>query len=183
MLPIFLSNKALNQESEQHTGCAGRTDDTGYVGAHGVHEQVVGGVGLLTLVVRDTGCHRHGRHTGITDERVDLLALGEEEVHELHEQYATGSSDNEGSDTYEQNLQGRGSEELACLGRGTYGETEQDGDAVDERTLGSLGKTASDTTYVQQVTEEEHTQEGQTARYDEGGEQQTNDGEDDLLCL
>ena len=43
--------ECLDQEAEQHTGSTCRTDDTRYVGAHGIHEQVVGGVGLLTLVV------------------------------------------------------------------------------------------------------------------------------------
>ena len=103
MLLLFyiVKREYLNQEAEQHTGGTSRTDDTSYVGAHGIHEQVVGGVGLLALVVRDAGGHGHGRHTGIADERVDLLALREEEVHELHEQHATGSSDDEGGDTYE----------------------------------------------------------------------------------
>ena len=41
----------LDQETEQHTGSTSRTDNTGYIGTHGIHEQVVGGVGLLTLVV------------------------------------------------------------------------------------------------------------------------------------
>ena len=47
----FLQNRFLDQEAEQHTGSTSRTDDTRYVGTHGIHEEVVGGVGLLALFV------------------------------------------------------------------------------------------------------------------------------------
>ena len=38
----------LQQEAQQDTGCYSRTDDTGHIGTHGVHQQVVAGVLLQT---------------------------------------------------------------------------------------------------------------------------------------
>lgn len=75
------------KEAEQHTGCNCRTDHTGHIRAHGVHQQVVGRIVFQTEVVGDTGRHGHGRYAGIADERVDLLFLGEHEIEQLDEQY------------------------------------------------------------------------------------------------
>ena len=48
-----------------------------------MHEQVVAGVSLQTLVVADAGCHRNSRYTCVTDQRVQPLALRQDEVEDL----------------------------------------------------------------------------------------------------
>ena len=52
------------QSIEQYTGGYGRTDNTGNIRAHSVHQQEVMGIRLLTDFVGDTRRHRHSRHTG-----------------------------------------------------------------------------------------------------------------------
>ena len=65
----------LAEESEEDTCCYGGTDDSGYVGSHGMHEEVVVGVGFQTFVLAAAGCHRFGTYSGITDEWVNLVVL------------------------------------------------------------------------------------------------------------
>lgn len=50
----------LGEEAEEDTGGHGGTDYTGNVRAHGVHEQVVGGVVFQAEVVGDAGRHGDG---------------------------------------------------------------------------------------------------------------------------
>ena len=44
-----------------------RTNNTGYVRAHGMHEQEVGRIGFLADNLGDTSCHRNGGNTGTAD--------------------------------------------------------------------------------------------------------------------
>ena len=81
---------------------------------------------LQTEVVGDTGSHRHSRHTGITNQRVDLLILRQEQVHDLHEAYTTHRSYEEGAGTDGEDIDGVQCQELTGLGRATYRQTEQD---------------------------------------------------------
>ena len=63
-------------EYAQQEACGdGGADDAGHVGAHGVHQQEVGGVGLLAFQVGHPGGHGHGGHTGGADEGVDLAPV------------------------------------------------------------------------------------------------------------
>ena len=45
---------------QQDTGGDGRTDNTGNVGPHGVHEEEVLGIIFKTDLIDDTGSHRNG---------------------------------------------------------------------------------------------------------------------------
>ena len=63
------------EDAQQETCSDGGADNASHVGAHGVHQQEVGRIGLLAFLIGYTGSHRNGRHTGGTDEGVDL-ALG-----------------------------------------------------------------------------------------------------------
>ena len=65
----------LAEHTEQEACRDGRADDTGHVGAHSMHQQEVGGVGLLAFLIGYTGSHRHGGNTGRADKGIDL-ALG-----------------------------------------------------------------------------------------------------------
>ena len=80
--------------SKEHTGGNCRPDDARHVGTHGVHEQEVGGVILLSLKLGDARRHRHGRHAGRTDERVDGTAA--DDIHELCGQQSATGGDREG---------------------------------------------------------------------------------------
>ena len=89
----------LAEETEQDTGGHGGADHAGDVGRHGVGQQVVGRIGFETHLFGYARGIRHGGHAGVADERVDLLALGQEQVHELREEHAEGGGDHEGRET------------------------------------------------------------------------------------
>ena len=92
---LSLKSSVLIQETQQDT-CGDRAaDDAGHVRTHGVHEQEVGAVVLLTFDQGDTRCIGYGRDTGVTDERVDLVVALEEEDEELHEEYTGSGGDDE----------------------------------------------------------------------------------------
>jgi hypothetical protein len=96
----------LSQEAEQDTCCYGRTDNTGNVGTHGVHEEEVAAVFLLAFLLRYAGCHRYGADTGRTDEGVNLGTFLEEQVHELGHEHTRGRTYTEGYDTYGKDTDG-----------------------------------------------------------------------------
>ena len=52
-----------------------------------MHEQEVVAVVFQSEVITDTCTHRHCRYTGITDERIKLLVLGQEEVSSANDPY------------------------------------------------------------------------------------------------
>ena len=81
---------------------------------------------LQTEVVGDAGSHRHSGYTGITDERVDLLILRQEQVHDLHEAHTTHRSYEEGTGTDGEDIDGVQGEKLTGLGGAAYRQTEQD---------------------------------------------------------
>ena len=81
---------------DQDTSGNGRADNTGNVGAHGVHEQVVAGVVLLADLLGNAGGHRHSGNTGGTNQRVDL-AVGDN-AHNLAQDNAASGADTEGTD-------------------------------------------------------------------------------------
>ena len=95
--------------------------------------------------------------------------LRQNQVEQFDEQHARCGGDDERQGTEAEDEDTVDCQELAGLGGGTYGDTEQDGDGVNQRATGSLGQAACHTRFFQQVTEEEHTQQGQTTRYQETG--------------
>ena len=68
------SRFSLSEETQQHAGGHCRSDHTRHIGPHGMHKQVVCRIIFESHVVGYAGCHRHRRHSGIADERIDLLA-------------------------------------------------------------------------------------------------------------
>ena len=135
----FASLHNLVQEAQQDT-CGDRAaDDAGHVGTHGVHEQEVGTVVLLTFDQGDTRCIGHGGDTGVTDERVDLVVALEEEVEELHEEHTGSGSNHEGEGTQHEDEHGGRSQEVGGLRGTTDGETDEDGHDIHQRTGGGVG--------------------------------------------
>ncbi len=72
------------KDSHEGTGCYSSTDNTCYVRPHCMHQKEVGRISLRTDFLGYSGCHRNGRYTGRTDQRVDL-ATGQL-AHQLTEQ-------------------------------------------------------------------------------------------------
>ena len=78
----------LCEEAEQHAGSHSRTDHTCNVRAHGMHEQIVGGIIFETEIVGDTCRHRHSRNACVADKRINLMIFRKNEVEELHEKHS-----------------------------------------------------------------------------------------------
>lgn len=173
--------KGLVQEGKQDTCCDGGADHTCHIGTHGMLEQIVGLVVLKTHVVGHTGSIGDGADTGVADERIDFATLLEEEVEELDEQHATEGGDDERQGTQSENHDGTAREERGGLSGGTHGKTDEEGADVDDGVAGHIAQTLGDTTLLEEVTKEEHAQQGQTRRNHEGTEKEADDGEDDLL--
>ena len=109
---LRLTSHLLVQEAQQDTCGHCAADDAGHVGTHGVHEQEVGAVVLLTLDQGDTRRIGHGRNTGVTDERVDFVVALEEEVEELHEEHTGSGGDHEGEGTQHEDEHRGGTQEV-----------------------------------------------------------------------
>ena len=67
--------------------------------------------------------------------------------------------------------------------RTAYGESQQHDDDIVQGCTSGLGQAGGFAALLQQVAKEQHTQQGQTRGYDEGGQQKSDDGEEDALCL
>ena len=88
-----------------------------------MHQQEVVAVVLQSEVVRDAGCHRYGTHTSITNQRVQLLVLGQEDIHQLDEQDTTHRGNDEGSGTNGEDVDGIDGQEFRSLSRTAYRQT------------------------------------------------------------
>ena len=73
-LPPEILRTALCLTEHQHKipGGYGGADDSGYVGAHGVHQKEVGRIFLGSDGLGYTGCHGNCGYACGTDQRVDL---------------------------------------------------------------------------------------------------------------
>ena len=176
-------NRGLCEEAEEYAGSHSRTDHTGNVGTHGVHEQVVAGIVFETEVVGDTCGHRHSRNAGVADERVDLLVFRKHEVEELDEENTRRRSDNESHEAEEEDEHCLRCEELRSLSRRTYSHAEKYSHDIGEGIRGSLGKTCGYTALAEKIAEEKHAEQRNTGGNHEAGEDHAHDGEDDLLAL
>lgn len=77
------ANVSSTQEAEQDTGGDGRTDDTGDIGSHGVHEQVVLRIVFQANHLGNTGRIGHSRDPCITDKGIDFVVLFQEKIKKL----------------------------------------------------------------------------------------------------
>ena len=69
----YPSNLKLVEETQQYTGCDGRTHNASDVGTHGVLQQIVGLVVFKSYDVGHTSRVGHCANTCVTDKRVDLV--------------------------------------------------------------------------------------------------------------
>ena len=171
------------EEAQEDTGCNSRTDYTGDVGAHSVHQQIVLRIVFQAEVIGNTCTHRHGAHAGIADERIDFLTLGKEDIEKLDKEHATGAGNDKGHKPEEEDAHSFDGEKLRSLSGGAHGHTEQNCHDVSHGVAGSLGQACGDTAFAQQVTEEEHSQQGKCGGHNEAGQKHSNDREDNLLVL
>ena len=148
------------KECQQNTGCNCRANNTGHIGTHSMLEQVVSLVIFKSNTVRNAGSVGDSADTRVTDERVNLVTLFEEEVHELHEQDTEESGDDEGTGTEGEDKDRAASEECRCLCRSTDGDADEQSADVDDSVGSDIGETFRNTALLQQVTKEEHTQQG-----------------------
>ena len=71
-----------------------------------MHEQEVVTVVFQSKVVAYTCTHGNSRYASISDERIDLLVFGQEEVHELDKEHTTGRCYHEGAGTHDEYKEG-----------------------------------------------------------------------------
>ena len=69
-----LSFQSASELGKHRSCCYGSSDNSCYVRAHCLHQQIVGRVVLQAYNLGYTRCHRYGRYAGRSDERVDLVA-------------------------------------------------------------------------------------------------------------
>ena len=98
-----------SKNSHEGTGCYCSTDNTCYVRAHCMHQKEVGRICLRTDLLGYTGCHRNGRYTCGTDQRIDLAAG--KLAHELTEENTACGTERECNQTKGNDLQG-----ITCSG-------------------------------------------------------------------
>ena len=115
-----------------------------------MHQQEVARIGFLTYSLRYTGCHRNGRYTGRTDQRVDLI-LGKQ-VHEFSQQYSSGTSQSESQDSDYQDGQSLVVQESCCGSCRSNRNTQKDGGNIHQFVLNSLTQTFYNSTFTHQVT-------------------------------
>ena len=146
-----------------------------------MHQQEVGGVGLLAFQVGHPGCHRHGGHTGGADEGVDLAAG--ELAHHHAAQHTAGGGQQEGHHAQHHDHQGLGSQEGGAYHGSAHGGGQEDGDNVHHGVLHGVGQTVGNAGLLQQVTQHQAANERCGIRQEQGYEDGNHDGEHDLLGL
>ena len=171
----------LAEDGEQEACRDGGADDARDVRAHGVHEQEVGGVGLLADHLGNTRGHRDGGDAGRADQRVDLLAG--QLAHDVAADEAAGRGDAESDEAEEDDLQGLGLQEV----RSDHGRTdrggEEDRDDVHECVLHGVGQTIGAAAFTEQVAEHQAADQRSRGRQEQDDEDGDDDREEDLLGL
>lgn len=85
-----------------------------------MHEQEIVAIVLQSEVVGNARSHGHGTHSGIANQRVQLLVLRQEHVHQLDKAHAAHGGDDEGAGTDGEDVDGVDGQELGCLCRAAY---------------------------------------------------------------
>ena len=102
ILPCYKKSPAVHPQAKcllleyckKESCCNSRTNYSGNIRSHSVHEKVVVWVFLLSDLMDDTSGHRNGGDTSGTNHWVDL-AFGDE-AHKLSTQETADSGDDEG---------------------------------------------------------------------------------------
>ena len=146
-----------------------------------MHQQEVGGVLLLSHHLGHTGRHRHGGHAGRADQRIDLATS--QNIHQIAQQQAASSGQQESRQTQSDNGQGLNSQEAAGRSLKAHGQAQRNRHDIDQSVLSGIRQTLRDTTLTEQVAQHEHTNQrcsiGDQQHYEDGH----GNGEDDLLSF
>ena len=147
-----------------------------------MHQQEVLRVVLGTFHLGHAGGHRHGRHTGRTDQRVHRV-LRAAPVHDLREEEAGSSRETEGDNAHGDNHDGLRLQEDVGRHRETHGSSEEDSHDVHEFVGRSLHETFHDAGFLEDVAEHEHDDKGGSIGHHEDAHDHHHDGEDDAFGL
>ena len=148
-----------------------------------MHEQEVTGILALAFLLGDTRSHRNSGNTGRADERVDLLAFRQENVHELGKQDAAGRAAHEGDDAHGEDAERHRAEEGLGLRRSADGDAEENDDDVHELVLRGLGQTVDHAALTEQVAEHQAADQRSCARNEQSDERGDGNRENDLFLL
>ena len=180
LLPLF--NIFLSEESQEYAGGDCGAYDSGHVGGHRVHQQVVGRVSLEAGDLGHAGAVGNGAHPGVAYKGIYLvLRFAYEEVHQLHEKHSGDRGHYEGQQAEAEDLERSPADEHVGLGGCAHGEAYQYGHHVDECSPGGLGQAVGDARLLQEVAEEQHAEQGKARRDYEGRADEGHDGENDLF--
>ena len=146
-----------------------------------MHQQVIRTVVADTHILRHARGGRNGRNARIADQRVDLVALLQEEVHQLDEQHAAHRGDEERACAQHEDSQRLGSQEDRRLRRSSHRDADQDRHDVDQLVAGRGGQTLHHARLLQKVAQEEHTQQRNRIGHDKRRQQEADDREENLL--
>ena len=146
-----------------------------------MHEQEVGGVGLLADHLGNTRGHRDGGDAGRANQRVDLLAG--QLAHDVAADEAAGRGDGESDEAEEDDLQSFCLQEVGGdHGRANRG-GQEDRDDVHERVLHGVGQTVGAAAFTEQVAEHQAADQRSRGRQEQDDEDGDDDGEENLLGL
>ena len=146
-----------------------------------MHEQEVGGILLLTDLLRDASRHRNGGNAGGTDQRIDLAAC--HLVHDLAEEHAEGGTHAERDQTEKDDLERLEPEEVGAGGGSADSGAEEDGDDIHQFILRRLGDTLDHAALLEEVAEHEHTDQRSRVGKQNGDHDDNDDREHDLFQL
>ena len=148
--------------------------------AHGVHEQEVGGVGLLADHLGNTRGHRDGGDAGRADQRVDLLAG--QLAHDVAADEAAGRGKAEGEEGQGSEFSGVGLKEGGTNVVAAGGEGEG-GNVFPGRVLHGVRQTVGAAAFTEQVAEHQAADQRSRGRQEQDNEDGDDDREEDLLGL
>ena len=146
-----------------------------------MHQQEVGGIGLLTNHLGNAGSHGNGGNASGTDQRIDL-ALGEN-AHQLAQQQTAHSSELKCDKAENDDEDGLPGEEAVVNCGGTDGGGQEDGDNVHHCVLCGVGESVSQTGLLEEVAQHQAAQQGSHGGEEQADEDGDNDGEEHLLGL
>ena len=144
-----------------------------------MHQKEVGRIFLGTNSLGYTGCHRNGRYTCRTDQRVDLAAC--DRTQDFTKQNTSDCRECESKKTHCNDSQCLDTEEDLSVCCSAYGCAEHDRNNVAECVLCGIGKSSGNAGLTEQVTEHQHTKKRCYGRKKQGAEQNNEYREYNLL--
>ena len=169
----------VHQGQDQAAG-DDRCDLARDIDADRVHEQEILVILGQTHLVDNTAAHREGGDARCADHRVQLLALGQEQIQQLGKENAARRVKDKGHQTQRQNQQGVGADKLVGGHLPGHGQAQHDRDEVGQHILGRLGQGVQHAALAQQVAEHQKADQCHAGGGHKTGQHSDNDGEEDL---